>query len=403
MLIIIMLIIIISIIIILIVIVIIAIKFISPSNVTSTTQLLTEKPIRTFTPVSTPTTEIPINCAVSDWSNWSVCSANCGGGTQERTRSIITQSKGNGSKSCPELKETKACNTDVCPVDCQVSDWSNWSTCSAYCGGGTQERTRSIITQAKGNGSKQCPELKETKACNTDVCRVDCVVSNWSNWSDCTKSCGGGTQERTRKIITESTGNGNSCPELKQTQTCNTEVCPVDCQVSDWSNWSDCTKSCGGGTQERTRSIITQPQGFVISCPEVRETKTCNTEVCPVDCQVSDWSNWSTCSGNCGSATQERIRSIITQSKGNGSKPCPELKETKACTDVCPTRYPTGLCSVVYRPNLNDHNGGTNCGRINSPIFMDWINKGGECPYTYFPTSYCPSGCADRWGLCFNG
>jgi hypothetical protein len=289
------------IIIILIIIAIIVMILISPSN----TQLLTENSIRTFAPVSTieksirtlapvstiekstrtfapvSTTEIPIDCVVSDWSGWSNCSANCGGGTQQRTRSIITQPKGNGSKPCPSLTDTKVCNTNDCSVDCVVGDWSNWSACSANCGGGTQQRTRSILTQPKGNGIS-CPALTDTKVCNTDACPVDCVVSEWSNWSACSVNCGGGTQQRTRSILTQARNNGISCPELIQTKACNTEVCPVNCVVSDWSNWGTCTKSCGDGLQERTRNIITPSQGNGISCPEVRETKICNLATCPL-------------------------------------------------------------------------------------------------------------------------
>eukprot|EP00434_Breviolum_minutum_P041687 symbB.v1.2.037087.t1/scaffold5382.1/size27800/2 len=38
-------------------------------------------------------------------------------------------------------KESQDCNTMSCPVDCQTSDWTKWSTCSPYCLG-TQNRSR---------------------------------------------------------------------------------------------------------------------------------------------------------------------------------------------------------------------------------------------------------------------
>jgi hypothetical protein len=360
-------------------------------------------PVLKETKVAQTTEEIPIDCVVSDWSNWSNCSVNCGGGTQERTRSIITMPRGNGV-SCPVLKETIACNTDVCPVDCKVSNWSNWSNCTENCDGGTQERTRSIITMPRGNGTS-CPLLKETIACNTDVCPVDCNVSDWSNWSNCSVSCGSGWQERERNIITQPKGTGTKCPELTDTRACNTNVCPVDCKVSDWSNWSNCSVNCGGGTQERTRTVITAQKGTGIACPELKDTRACNTDVCPVDCKVSDWSNWSNCSVNCGGGTQERTRTVITAQKGTGIS-CPELRDTRVCnTDVCPV-------DCVVSDWSNWSNCSVSCGggtqeRTRSIITMPKGN-GIACPILKDTracnTDVCPVNCVvgewSNWGTC---
>ena len=114
----------------------------------------------------------PVDCVVSDWSSWVTCSATCGGGDQTRTRTITTQPSYSGA-ACPDLTETQSCNTNPCPVDCDVSDWSSWGTCSATCGGGDQIRTRTITTQPSYGGAA-CPDLTETQACNTNPCPVDC-------------------------------------------------------------------------------------------------------------------------------------------------------------------------------------------------------------------------------------
>ncbi len=111
--------------------------------------------------------QLPINCVVSEWSAWSACSAECGGGTQTRTRTVITPAQYGGT--CPPLSETVACNTQPCPINCVVSEWSEWSACSAECGGGTQTRTRTVIIPAQYGGT--CPPLSETVACNTQPCQ----------------------------------------------------------------------------------------------------------------------------------------------------------------------------------------------------------------------------------------
>ncbi|XP_070570696.1 uncharacterized protein [Ptychodera flava] len=56
------------------------------------------------------------------------------------------------------------------PVNCSVSSWSSWSECSAPCGtDGTQTRTRSVTNPASCGGSCSY-QLKETQACNVPGC-----------------------------------------------------------------------------------------------------------------------------------------------------------------------------------------------------------------------------------------
>ena len=47
---------------------------------------------------------------------------------------------------------------------------------------------------------------------------MNCEVSNLSGWSECDVSCGGGTQNRTRSITQYPTNGGRDCPDLIQTQ-----------------------------------------------------------------------------------------------------------------------------------------------------------------------------------------
>jgi len=55
------------------------------------------------------------------------------------------------------------------PIDCNVSEWSEWADCSKACGGGTQERTRTVKTAA-ANGGAECGALSESQACNEQDC-----------------------------------------------------------------------------------------------------------------------------------------------------------------------------------------------------------------------------------------
>ena len=55
-------------------------------------------------------------------------------------------------------------------VDCQWSTWSNWTDCSATCGGGTQLRSRLVEQVAQYGGSICSGSAFESQACNTQTC-----------------------------------------------------------------------------------------------------------------------------------------------------------------------------------------------------------------------------------------
>ena len=192
--------------------------------------------------------------------------------------------------TCPPLKNTKRCNTTACPVDCAWSDWGEWSPCSKSCGGGTRTRTREIKQNAE-NGGKACPaKSTDMSDCNTQPCPIDCQVSNWSKWSSCSESCGPGTQTRTRTVVTKPQYEGKACPpQLTETSGCIVKPCPIDCVVGKWSNLGTCSKSCGGGQQLRTRTVVTKPKYGGKACPPTKENIACNTQSCS-PCKI----NWPT-------------------------------------------------------------------------------------------------------------
>ena len=56
-------------------------------------------------------------------------------------------------------------------VDGGWTDYEDWSDCSAECGGGTQTRSRTCTNPAPEHGGNKCEgEDKETRTCNTEHC-----------------------------------------------------------------------------------------------------------------------------------------------------------------------------------------------------------------------------------------
>ena len=56
---------------------------------------------------------------------------------------------------------------------------------------------------------------------------MHCAWSDWGKWSRCSKSCGGGSQQRTRKVAKYAQHGGRICSGSKwDSQSCNTKNCP---------------------------------------------------------------------------------------------------------------------------------------------------------------------------------
>lgn len=52
------------------------------------------------------------------------------------------------------------------PRDCRVTEWSEWSACSKSCGIGEMQRKREVVKHAR-RGGRLCPALTETKWCGS--------------------------------------------------------------------------------------------------------------------------------------------------------------------------------------------------------------------------------------------
>ena len=86
-----------------------------------------------------------------------------------------------------------------------------------------------------------CPR-SQARFCNSQLCPHDCEVSTWQAWSVCTHTCGDGTKRRKRVVQKSKEGNGRDCPSLTQVKVCSNAACPVDCQVTAWGEWGQCSQ-----------------------------------------------------------------------------------------------------------------------------------------------------------------
>ncbi|GLD59246.1 brain-specific angiogenesis inhibitor 1-like protein [Lates japonicus] len=243
------------------------------------------------------------------WGRWSVCSQECGGGVQVRSRTCQPD-----DGVCEgTVEEGRACNPQPCigkgpnrsqglraivglkrdnagdanhgvvatqTVDAKTDEWSPWSACSITCGEGWQSRTRVCATSSF---TTQCTgPLRENRPCNnTAVCPVDGSWNEWSAWSACSATCSSGTMQRTRECNGPSYGGSECHGSWKETNNCFLKECPVDGRWQPWSTWGSCSKTCGGGNQQRQR-VCEGPLFGGEPCPgEKGEQRRCNEKRCP--------------------------------------------------------------------------------------------------------------------------
>jgi len=198
------------------------------------------------------------------------------------------------------------------------ASWSDWSVCTRSCGGGTFTRVRSCSAES---GGEPCQGSSvENKDCNTQKCPVDGSWADWSSWSGCSRSCGRGIATRARSCSPPEFGGKPCSGEGVESQDCEIRKCPVDGSWSPWSAWSSCSSSCGGGSATRVRSCSPPLAGGRPCEGEGLDNKECGTRKCPVDGSWSTWSAWSSCSSSCGPGQTTRVRSCSPPEAGGA--PC---------------------------------------------------------------------------------
>uniref|UniRef100_A0A915DA13 Apple domain-containing protein n=1 Tax=Ditylenchus dipsaci TaxID=166011 RepID=A0A915DA13_9BILA len=224
----------------------------------------------------------------SPWTEWSVCSVTCGGGEKSRERNCR-----NGKDCVGPAKDTAKCGEEECP---RWAAWSAWEACSATCGKGIQQRHRECeprgedCTEGFSTEEKSCGELKPCPEWGA-----------WQQWTECSKSCGGGERIRKRECIN---GSERDCPgPADEHLLCSTHNCP---SWNEWSGWSQCSTTCGNdGSKLRQRECRYEGLPSTECAGPAQDQSPCQQEACP---RWTKWSSWSPCTATCGHGQQQRNR-----------------------------------------------------------------------------------------------
>ncbi|KAF4791626.1 ADAMTS-like protein 1 [Turdus rufiventris] len=190
----------------------------------------------------------------------------------KQTREIADETLCVSSRRPPQL--LKACSLDPCPPRWEIGNWSTCSlTCGVglqtrdvFCSHLLSRQTNETVILADELCSRPKPSL--VQACN----RFDCPPSWYpTEWQECSQTCGGGVQKRDT-LCKQRLADGSlldlpetfcSMPRAVTQQACKNEDCPNEWLLSDWTQ---CSVSCGEGTQSRyaiCRKML-KTGGFVI-------------------------------------------------------------------------------------------------------------------------------------------
>ncbi|PIK54344.1 putative semaphorin-5A isoform X2, partial [Apostichopus japonicus] len=237
---------------------------------------------------SCPTVSNRVDGGFSDWSEWLPCDDPSGvlSSCTCRTRECTNPAPKCGGDTCHgERVQVKNCSGRRGQTSNEIdeqdmwSEWTEWSSCTQKCGGGVQSRDRRCLDGTSCIGSSQ-----ELRVCNTYRCSDRRKASVWTPWLVLNVSDDGLLQQRFRFIcrapIEERSEISLSSPK-NQVRLCpyNSQKCigdkyTVDGRWSCWSDWSECSVTCGMGVRTRERlcnSPIPQNGGADCDGPTIEE------------------------------------------------------------------------------------------------------------------------------------
>ncbi|RXN17958.1 SCO-spondin [Labeo rohita] len=203
-------------------------------------------------------------------------------------------------RSCADLWDHVQCLQGTCHPGCRCPDGRLLQD------GGCVRVDECRCGVPVENGTLEIrPGENITVSCNTCMCvngslvctdHVCPVYSPWGSWSECSVTCG--TGQRTRRRSCKHVTGGPTCTNTIQSESCSLLPCPAECVVSEWSSWTDCSASCGGGVSLRRKTVLQEPEPGGLSCPGPLEQHTaCNTNSCLPDCPAGQV--FSSCAGSC--------------------------------------------------------------------------------------------------------
>ncbi|XP_061763783.1 A disintegrin and metalloproteinase with thrombospondin motifs 6 isoform X2 [Nerophis ophidion] len=263
-----------------------------------------------------------------------------------------------------------------------------WSQCSATCAGGSQKQEvvckrlddNSLVQNSYCDPEGKLPENQ--RDCNAEPCPPEWFIGDWS---ECAKTCDGGTRTRTvlcvRKMgpAEEETLEDTHCLTHRpmEQEACNNQSCPPKWVTLDWS---ECTPKCGPGFKHR-----------IALCKSSDLTKTFPPAHCPSHnkppvrircslgrCPPPRWipGEWGQCSAQCGLGQQVRTVQCLSYT-GQPSAECAD------------TLRPAAMQQCDSKCDATPVSNGDECKDVNKVAYCPLVLKFKFCSRAYFRQMCC--------------